>query len=269
VEEHSHAHVAGDASGLGFRSQIGRGADAVIDRSSDGDRVRKRFFVSDRQLSRELACREYQALIVASQVLADIPEVTCPAPIAVDVDRGTLDMEYCSGDQLDVAISKGSWDQTSSFLKLGDRLGDAMIALADRLPPDQLDFSIRNTLISYDPLRLVLLDFTPRPLPDAVPNDTTSIELAIASFLTSALTYQIRRTTLVKLTHARILRKMAARCLGQIERKQDLDRVRIESIAWIYYWRQSRNRGWRRYLWFHTAGALMFSLLLRRMLRCG
>jgi hypothetical protein len=269
VEEQSRSHVTGDKPGLGFRSQIGRGADAVVERSTDGKSVRKRYLVSERDSSRELASREYRALVTAREVLADIPEVTCPAPIDVDVEHGILSMEHSPGDQLDIAITKSATDQRHSLLTLGARLGDAMIGLAERLPADQLDFSVRNTLVSYDPLRLVLLDFTPRPLPDTVPEGTSGIELAIASFLTSTLTYQIRRTTLVNLEHARTLRTIAARSLAQVERRQELDRRRIESMAWFYFWRQSRNRGWLRYLWFHTGGALLFSLLLRRMLRSG
>ncbi len=242
------------------------GTDAVVYRSADGRSVRKIYLGMDLEQRRALAQREYDALLRVADVLADVPGARCPTPLAVELETGELEMEYIAARRLDAEISSNLFDEQGLPERVGASLARAFLALSVTMPLDEIDFSLRNTLIDADQ-NVVLIDFTSRQrvshLPEDLPEDTTAIEVALASFLTSALTYRVRRSSLLKLTEGRRLRTIAMTITGCVQMCQPIDFSRVRAIAWTYFWRQARNRGWKRFFWFNTIGRGIFWMLMR------
>jgi tRNA A-37 threonylcarbamoyl transferase component Bud32 len=254
-----------NSAGLTMNEPIGRGTDAIVELTPDGRRVLKRLLITDEVERRNRAQREFEALQIAERVLKPFPGVRTPRPECVTTS-GEIVMEYCDGVQLDEALATVDPLDSVHATRISEQLGDAIAALSEALPIDQLDFSVRNTLVQSHPTRIVLLDFTPRPLSSALPKDVTGVEVALASFLTSAITYQIRRSTLRNMAGARSLRRLASIIAWRASNQTFMRHSHITRVAWLFFWRQSRNRGWLRFAWFHTIGAIMFSMLLRRTL---
>jgi tRNA A-37 threonylcarbamoyl transferase component Bud32 len=248
--------------GLTAPTPIGHGADAVIELVEDNQSIRKRYLDEDRNVRVERARREFEALQIASDVLRHLPGVTCPDPIEI-THSGDLIMSYCDGTRLDQALDKLQSETPVHFVRIAQQLRDAIIALGQQIPANQLDFSIRNTLVRRDPTSIVLIDFTPRELPSSIPKAASPTEIAVASFLTSALTYQIRRSSIRDKAGATTLREMARTTVSSPQTREHVHLDLVRRSAWAFYWRQSRNRGWMRYLWFHSAGVPIFAYLLR------
>jgi tRNA A-37 threonylcarbamoyl transferase component Bud32 len=254
-----------DELGLNQTIQIGKGADAVVDLTVNGSLIRKRYLHDSRTIRYERARREFEALQRAAEILKCLPGVTCPSPLEI-TDDGDLIMSFSDGLQLDHALGRLNQETQAHFSRIAQQLRDAIITLGQELPADQLDFSIRNTLVRSDPTSIVLIDFTPRELPVSVPDEASPTEIAIASFITSVLTYQIRRSSIIDHRGARLLRELARTVIRNPLRQRYVDPTHVRRTAWAFFWRQSRNRGWLRYLWFHSAGAVIFAYLLRDLI---
>jgi tRNA A-37 threonylcarbamoyl transferase component Bud32 len=259
-----HQTEPGVSSELGLTqtSPIGHGADAVIELVENGQSIRKRYLDEDHDVRLERARREFEALQIASDVLQHLPGVTCPEPLEI-TENGDLIMSYCDGTRLDHALDRLGQETPIHFSRIAQQLRDAMLALGQHIPANQLDFSIRNTLVRWNPTSIVLIDFTPRALPESVPKAASATEIAVASFLTSVLTYQIRRSSIRDKAGANILREMARTIVSSPQSQQQIHPDLVRRASWAFYWRQSRNRGWMRYLWFHSAGIGFFGYLLR------
>ncbi len=245
---------------------IGQGSDAFVTISSGGATVRKRYAPRELEQRIRLADREAEALKNAQSLLTSIDAVETPDPHRVDRETGDLIMGYSDGVPLHQAIAWPEFGNTDSLKWLAHNLADAIITLSDAIPVNQLDFSARNTLIARDPLSIVLIDFTPRDLPSGIPQCTSALEISLASLITSAATFQIRRTTLPQMDEARRLREVARHVLGRASDRTHVDLNRVRLVAWEFYWRQSGNRGWKRYLWFNTVGVALFWFFVSRVL---
>lgn len=258
----SQARSSIDEAGLSEHPVIGKGADAIVRRSSGGRTVRKQYIDGTVDARTSRATLEFKALQKAASALSAIDGVRCPNPVDVDPAHGELVMEYFDGRQLNEAIAEPQFSEQQNLQRIAHSLADAFAALTGVLQIHHLDFSIRNTLLSDDGRELVLIDFTARPTLESR-QDGHGIEYALASFLTSSLTFQIRRSTMFKRETGRRLRFIAREILHHAARRQPVDAERVQRIAWQYFWRQSGNRGWKRYLWFNSFGAAMFWSLLR------
>lgn len=260
--------ISVDELSVGDGHSIGYGTDAEIEYLSGRNQVVKRFLGGNKHDRQVRAQREFDALAIAQDALAEFPGISVPQPVSIG-ESGELYMEYCDGLVLHLALSNLQPISSVHTTRLSEQLGDAIIALSCALPRDQLDFSIRNTIVQENPARIVLVDFTPRELPLEIPDDITGIEVGVASFLTSANTYQIRRSSLRDSEGGEVLRNLASKVVDRATTHSSIRISRVRRASWAFYWRQSRNRGWMRYLWFHSVGAVVFSVLLRRTIREG
>jgi hypothetical protein len=219
--------------------------------------VRKRYLQGDSELRTDLARAEFDALQIAARELDHIDGISCPAPILVDEQRGELEMDFVDGTQLDKAISNPAYEDPANISEIASKLARAFVALADALPVRELDFSLRNTLVDEGG-SLVLIDFTPRFRVDREISESDSLEWAVASLLTSALTFRIRQSSALKRVEGCRLQRIASLVLSEVDDKRGLNLESVRRFSWHFYWRQSRNRGWKRYLWFNTIGRFLF-----------
>jgi hypothetical protein len=242
---------------------LARGADAVVSLLPDGRTVVKRYADIDRDLAGKRALLEFEALQRSRDILSRNPSVTCPEPVSVNLERGEVFMTFQVGEHLDRALSKNRYAQSQEIRVLADRLADAFSLLCETLHPDEIDFSVRNTLLDANTGIATLLDFSSRPRPRADSPGITPIERALASFLASTVTYQLHHETMLRFRASQRLRTLARLVFAYVSKRQYVDPTRVRSVAWGLYWRQSANRGWKRYLWFKSFGAIAFAVWLR------
>lgn len=247
-------------------SVIDIGADAIVERIGDGTTVRKSYRGLPVDRRRILARREFDALKRTTYALSSIEGIRVPRPVRVEEHTGAVEMEFIDGERLDQAISSNSGNSPDTLEQMANSLADALLSLSDELSIEELDFSLRNTLVENDQ-SLVLIDFTAREQLSSRPPGASGIEIALASFLTSSLTYRIRRSSLFQIREGRRLRSLSITLMNRIRGARPVDIRRIRAITWQYYWRQAGNRGWKRHLWFHSFGMILFWWLLRDLER--
>jgi hypothetical protein len=247
---------------------IGGGIHADIWLSEDGREVYKLYRARDVESARALARLEFETLERVADLLKQVPGVNSPAPIAIAGDSGELRMEFCPGIPLHQALGTPVFSRRDVLQDVASRLAGALSILADQLSAEQVDTSGRaNILYDPDEDRIVFLDFTKRVPPVAVDPHVTPLENISGSLLAGLLTVILEKSAIA---NPRKMHRITTftRILAASQSHQDLvsfDSVR--TVAWQYFWHRSRSGGMLRRLWLSTAGAVVFAILLRYVLR--
>jgi tRNA A-37 threonylcarbamoyl transferase component Bud32 len=248
---------------------IGEGNHARVWCNVDESLVRKTFTAAERARAGRLAEREFAALMTAAEALHPVSGVRSPIPYTLDRDGGQLIMEYCPGSPIYNVINHPRFGNNLEIRRLATQLGNAIVRLSECLGRDELDFSIRNTLISDDLEEIILIDFANRA--DRLLNATAgnSLEVSLGSFIAGVAIYHVHRESIFRRTNARRLRMLSREMLDHVSSMRNVDRDAVREIAWRLYWRQSGDRGWKRFLWFHSTGRLIFRTHINNMVAPG
>jgi hypothetical protein len=247
---------------------LGQGADGKILDHPDPSLVRKAYAVESLAESVHLARAEHCALQKLEARLMDVDRVRVPSSAGVDDRRGELLMEHSTGMELDRAITLPLFESENLREAIAAELVRALEVISEELDLDQIDVSLRNILVEVadDDFTLVLIDFTPRTIPDRIDPGTSALELALASVITSCATFQIRRSSIANRAVGARIQSLAEAVTRRLRAQFNFDDRVVSNLCWALFHRQRRNRGVLRWLWFTGPGRLMFSRLIRRTL---
>jgi hypothetical protein len=239
------------------------GTDADLYLRDDGQTVVKVMNAPSHGDAVAQARREADYMVRLSVALRDVEALGSPALLELvdGPDLVAVVMTRCPGQELTHYVQRPM--SAHERHKLATAVVRMIQTYLETFGEPHYDFVFANLL--YDGVRLSLVDFTlPRHFAD-IPTDLRPAEVALASFIGSAL-YQAAFPS--GWWRLRANRDLTALVGEVIRRAGDLigpvDIATTRSSAWDAYWRAAAMRPGVRTVWYRTAGLA----LARRGMRC-
>jgi hypothetical protein len=175
--------------------------------------------------------REYSYLERFSLVLADVPSLSCPAPVAMSIAENSLWMTYCEGFRVDHLLEDSSCeiDQDINYIACLAEFG--LFRFTEEFSEPLYSLGPQNMLYDTMSRTLSLIDFTSAREFDLADPTRHQYEISLGCFMGISIYRTLRPATVRNRTYAerndRITRALLERAMQR--RNLELDVVRAVS----------------------------------------
>lgn len=233
---------------------IGQGQQAIVELDRVSMVVTKQFRDTESQEAVSASEREFDCLARLSRAFAELPHVSCPAPVSFDPERGLVEMTYCPGRVLDTIVNEPDGWIDEHLAHIARQIADGVYVYVREIE-EPFDLAIVNFLYDAETRNLSFVDVSSPPNAREFVVPGQPLHSSLGLFVGSSIYIASHWEDLFHPWYWNRIRHLVLAVLQRIGERTEIDPALVMRIAhgsWNASLRAERRV--HRYVWYATAG---------------